>query len=333
MRRWLLLLGVLLVLVLAGAGGAYLGFRHLVTASQDGPVKAETVVIKPGAGLSQIAATLAAVGAVDEPLLFNLYVRSEGMGRALKAGEYKLQAGESIAALAARMARGDVFLRQITVPEGLSSAEVVKILQAEPMLIGEIEVMPREGTLLPETYAFVRGETREAVLARMRAAFAAEAAALWVDRAFDLPLASLEEAIVLASIVEKETGIAAERAKVAGVFINRLRRGMKLQSDPTVVYGVEQALGHEMGRPLSKRDLATSTPYNTYTIAALPPTPICNPGKAALQAVLQPEETDYLYFVADGTGGHVFAKTLAEHNRNVAAWRKIERQRKRGAGS
>lgn len=333
MRRWLLLLTVLLVLAMAGAGGTYFAFRHMVSAPQSGALKAETIVIKPGAGLSQIAATLGAAGAVDEPLLFNLYVRSEGMGRALKAGEYKLHAGESIAALAARMARGDVFLRQVTVPEGLRSTEVVEILNAEPMLVGEIEDVPGDGTLLPETYSFMRGESRTGLITRMEKDFRREAEALWTQRQEGLPLNSLQEAIVLASIVEKETGIAAERAKVAGVFINRLRRGMKLQSDPTVIYGVEQAQGKPMQRPLSRRDLATPTPYNTYTIAALPPTPICNPGKAALQAVLQPEETDYLYFVADGTGGHVFAKTLAEHNRNVAAWRKIERQLKREAGS
>ena len=186
---------------------------------------------------------------------------------------------------------------------------------------------PAEGRVLPETYSYRLGNSRDAVVERMTAAMRDLLAELWAGRAADLPFDRPMEAVILASIVEKETSRSAERARIAGVFINRLRKGMRLQSDPTVVYGLTDGRG-PLGRSLTRRDLETDHPYNTYKIKGLPPEPICNPGRASLEAVLHPMVTDALYFVADGTGGHVFAKTLAEHNRNVARWRRLRKGKK-----
>jgi len=215
--------------------------------------------------------------------------------------------------------------RFITIPEGLTSIEIFDLVSAAKDLSGELTVTAAEGSLMPETYSVTLGATRDAFVTRMAVAADAAKAELWPERAPDLPFDTWEEAVTLASIVEKETGVAAERGKVAGVFINRLRIGMRLQSDPTVIYGITQGSG-PLGRKLRRSDLDTDTPYNSYTRAGLPPGPICNPGRAALKAVLNPVETDAFYFVADGTGGHAFARTLAEHNRNVAKWRKLQKQ-------
>ncbi|HSR71798.1 MAG TPA: endolytic transglycosylase MltG, partial [Kiloniellales bacterium] len=202
-----------------------------------------------------------------------------------------------------------------------TSQEAVTLIEQAEYLDGEIETVPPEGSLLPETYHYSRGDRREAVLERMRAALTDALAELWPRRVEGLPLSSPREAVILASIVEKETGLAEERPMIASVFYNRLRGGMRLQSDPTVVYGLAGGSG-ALGRPLTRADLQTPTPFNTYLIDGLPPEPISNPGRAAIEAVLQPAETEYLYFVADGNGGHRFAETLAEHNRNVAEWRR-----------
>ena len=227
---------------------------------------------------------------------------------------------------------GETLVHRLTVPEGLTSREIVALVNGAEKLSGEIAELPAEGSLLPDTYHFARGDDRGELVARMRQAQADLMSSLWKERAENLPLASPEEAIILASIVEKETGLAEERNLVAGVFVNRLNKKMRLQSDPTVVYGVTMGKA-PLGRPLSRKDLKTKTPYNTYTNAGLPPGPIANPGRAALEAVLQPTKTDHLYFVADGSGGHAFAKTLAQHNRNVAKWRKLQKQKKQAAGS
>ena len=222
--------------------------------------------------------------------------------------------------------RGGNVIRQIVVPEGLTSWQVVEMLRLEPELEGEVGELPIEGSLAPAGYDFQRGDERQAILDRMREEQAAIVDAAWAARAPDLPLASPEELVTLASIVEKETGVAEERPIVASVFVNRLRRGMRLQTDPTVIYGITNGEG-TLGRGLRASELATVTPYNTYAIAGLPPTPIANPGRAAIEAAANPEESTYLYFVADGTGGHAFASTLDEHNANVAAWRRIEVER------
>jgi UPF0755 protein len=248
----------------------------------------------------------------------------QGYRGQLKAGEYELAPGASMAEIARQMAEGRVLARSITVPEGLTVPQIVARLMAESSLTGEVTQLPPEGSLMPETYQFLRGDTRGSVIKRMQEAKTKLIAELWAKRAPGLPLKTPLEAVTLASIVEKETGVAPERGKVAGVFINRLRLGMKLQSDPTTIYAVTNGTG-ELGRELLFKDLRVEHPYNTYHVTGLPPGPIANPGQASLAAVLNPLPHDYLYFVADGTGGHAFAKTLAEHNRNVQNWRKIER--------
>ncbi|MEL6769084.1 MAG: endolytic transglycosylase MltG [Pseudomonadota bacterium] len=295
-----------------------------------GPLTETTVVQVPkGAGLNEISDVLAEAGVVEDPLLFRLAAKYSGEARALKFGEYEIEAGASVMDVVAKLSRGDVISYRVTVAEGLSSAEVVALLEDMTVLEGEIGEPPAEGSLAPDTYFVARGDTREQVIGRMQAAQEAILEEAWAGRAAGLPLASPEEALILASVVEKETGLDGERGKVASVFVNRLTRGMPLQSDPTVIYGITKGVA-PLGRGLRRSELRTRTPWNTYTIPGLPPTPIANPGKAAIEAVLQPETTPFIYFVADGTGGHAFASTLDEHNRNVARWREIERARRDG---
>ena len=215
---------------------------------------------------------------------------------------------------------------RISMAEGVTSWQVVNALNALDTLEGDVEEIPAEGSLAPDSYEIAPGTQVGAVLDRMAAAQAAILAEAWENRAGDLPLDTPEEALILASIVEKETGVGAERPQVASVFVNRLRQGMRLQTDPTVIYGITEGEG-VLGRGLRQSELRAETPWNTYVINGLPPTPIANPGRAAIEAALNPATTDYVFFVADGTGGHAFAETLAEHNSNVAVWRKIEAER------
>jgi len=284
-----------------------------------------TVVIPRGSSLEVIAATLAEAGVVESPWLFLFDVKLSGAGRELKAGEYAFAPGISTDGVVTLMRQGKTVVRRLTVPEGLTAAQIVALVEKEPALAGEVRERPKDGTLLPETYHFSYGDGREALLERMRAAMEQTLAEAWKSRDPDLPLRTPEEAVTLASIVEKETGVAAERARVAGVYVNRLQTGMRLQSDPTVIYALTQGSG-ELGRALTRNDLKAESPYNTYVVAGLPPGPIANPGKASIQAALKPERHEYLYFVADGTGGHAFAKTLPDHNRNVARWRDVQRR-------
>ena len=223
------------------------------------------------------------------------------------------------------LTRGKAILYKVTIPEGLTSEQAVQRLRSAELLVGEIDAIPPEGSLMPDTYKFTRGMTRQGLLERMQAEQRKFVTNLWESRASGLPYKTVEEAIVLASIVEKETGRADERARIAGVFVNRLRKGMRLQSDPTIIYGLVGGKG-KLGRPLLRNEIRKPTPYNTYVIAGLPPGPIANPGRAAIEAVLQPAATKDIYFVADGTGGHAFAATLTAHNENVARWRQIERE-------
>lgn len=314
-------IAVLVVAVLAVvAGGFWFYLQQQYQAP--GPLEDETIVIVPrGAGLAEIAGDLADAGVITNAAIFRLGVRLFGDARALQAGEYAFSYGMSMKEVAEIIASGRTVVHRLTVPEGLTSVEVVALLEAAEPLAGEITAVPPDGTLLPETYHFHRGDSREGVLERMRQSMDDALAELWPARQENLPLDSPEEALVLASIVEKETGVDSERALVAGVFVNRLRKGMPLQSDPTVVYGITEGKA-PLGRALTRKDLAAPTPYNTYQIAGLPPGPIANPGRAALEAVLQPAETEYFYFVAAGDGGHAFARTLDEHNANVAKWRR-----------
>ncbi len=315
------------VLLLLAAGGAWVYLQQQFEAP--GPLQEEAVLVIPrGAGLATISGDLSKAGVISDPLVFELGVRFFADATALKAGEYAFAPGSSMQEVAALIASGRTVVHRLTVPEGLTSVEVVALLEEAEALEGEVGEVPPDGALLPETYHFHRGDTRADVLARMRQSMTKALAEAWEQRAENLPLNSPEEALVLASIVEKETGVDGERALVAGVFVNRLNKGMPLQSDPTVVYGI--TLGKApLGRSLTRHDLAQATPYNTYQISGLPPGPIANPGRAALEAAVKPAQTEYLFFVAAGDGGHAFAKTLAEHNRNVAKWRKHLRSLKK----
>jgi len=284
-----------------------------------------SVVIPRGSSLDAVANTLADAGVVESPLLFALGARLTGAGREIKAGEYAFAAGISIDGVLNQMRQGRTVVHRLTIPEGLTAAQILSVLEKEPALSGPLPARPPEGSLLPETYHFSRGDTREQMVERMQQAMAQALAEAWKARDKELPYDSPEEALVMASIIEKETGVAAERARVAGVFVNRLESGMRLQSDPTVIYALTDGAG-ELGRALTRNDLKAESPYNTYAVVGLPPGPIANPGKASLLAAVKPERHQFLYFVADGTGGHAFAKTLPDHNRNVARWRDVQRR-------
>ena len=323
--RWLARLFALAAIVALAVGGAALWAKGEF--EKPGPLAEETTVQLPrGAGLNAIAAQLEDAGVIADGRIFRLGARWKDAARALKAGEYAFPPGISMEDALAKVVAGDVVRRKVTVAEGLMSVEVLDRLASAEALEGEVEGIPAEGSLAPETYLYERGDTRADVIARMQAAQRETLDALWEGRAENLPFDTKEQALVLASIVEKETGVAGERSEVAGVFVNRLRRGMPLQSDPTVIYGQTEGKRVFEG-PIRRSHLDDENAWNTYRIKGLPPTPIANPGREAIAAVLNPADTDYLYFVADGTGGHAFARTLAEHNANVRKWREIERQR------
>ena len=285
-----------------------------------------TVLIPPGAGMATIAALLERADVVEDGWVFETAARITGQDRDLQAGEYAFPAGVSTAQVLRILAEGQTIAHTVTVPEGLTSHAVVSLIADQALLTGDIAAVPAEGALLPETYQIRRGDTRSDVIGRMEAAMDETLMELWASRVEGLPFETPEEALILASIVEKETGLPEERALIAGVFVNRLNRGMRLETDPTVIYALTE--GREpLARALTRSDLQTESPYNTYRVAGLPPGPICNPGRDAIAATLNPEASDYLFFVADGTGGHAFARTLEEHNRNVAAWRRHQRER------
>ena len=279
------------------------------------------VVIKSGGGLKGVAQELADQGVIVRPQVFQLGVRVSGNTALLKAGEYAIPARASMREIMDILIAGKSIQHKVTVAEGLTSQMVYDIVKHAPDLKGDAGPVPPEGSLLPETYLFQRGETRAAIIAKMQKARSELIDRLWETRAAELPIRTKEEALVLASIVEKETGIAAERPHIASVFVNRLRLGMKLESDPTIIYGITK--GYPIGRRLLASEVHGTTPYNTYVIVGLPPQPICNPGMESIAAVLHPADTKDLYFVANGTGGHVFSETLEEQTKNVIAWRKI----------
>jgi UPF0755 protein len=314
--RVLLVTVVLLALVV---GGAWRAARQWYAAP--GPLtEATTVVIAPGTGVQGIARVLAQAGVIRQPLLYRALALAAQPSAVLQAGEYAFPAGIAPQAVTATLTQGAVVIHRITIPEGLATDDILALLRQERRLTGELPGPIAEGTLLPATYFFRRGDTRAQVLARMQTHMQAVVEAAWQARKPGVPLRTPQEAVTLASIVEKETGLPEERGRVAAVFLNRLRRGMKLQADPTTLYAITRTRGV---RPqgLSRDDLALASPYNTYVMSGLPPGPIAHPGPAALEAVLNPPETAELYFVATGTGGHVFAATLDEHTRNVAQYR------------
>jgi UPF0755 protein len=286
--------------------------------------KETIVVLRKGAGVREVASALDRAGAIRSSALFTAAAQLTGAARELKAGEYRIVSGASLRQVLEDIRNGRVVKRFVTIPEGVTSETVVAILGANPALAGVVAVPP-EGSVLPETYQVERGEDRAVVLKRMMDAQEALLAQLWAKRQPGLPFSTPEEAVTLASIVEKETGVPAERPRVAAVFVNRLRRGMRLESDPTIIYGLTR--GRPLGRGIRASELAGQTPYNTYLVAGLPPTPIANPGRESLAAVLDPPRTEELFFVADGSGGHVFATTFEEHEKNVARWRSVEKAR------
>ncbi len=328
LRNPLVILGhfflmLIMVVILATAIPLYIGksiFEGKGTAEEE-----KVVLIYPGTGIREIASLLEKNGLIRSSDVFTYGVSYHQKAASLKAGEYLIPAYASMRDIMDILVKGKSIEYTFTVPEGLTVQQVFDRLAANDILIGELpEVLPPEGSLMTDTVHFIRGTTRKEIIKRLSEGQTKLVNAIWATRSPDLPIKSIEEFIILASIVEKETGIAAERPQVAAVFYNRLAKRMRLQSDPTVIYGLFGGKGKPSGRVIYRSDLEKETPYNTYKINGLPPTAIANPGRDSLKAVAHLPSSDALYFVADGSGGHVFSKTLEEHNKNVCKWRALK---------
>ncbi len=307
-------------------GGSFIVISR--QAAEPGPLAADKAVIIPaGSGLTEIAEQLDREGIIRNPAMFKLSGYINGAWSQLRAGEYLFKANTSPREALDVLTSGKPVLHSVLIPEGLTSEQIVARLKENELLVGDITQIPREGALLPDTYRIERGTTRQRLVQTMAEKQREELNRIWSRRIQDLPIKTPLELVTLASIVEKETGRADERPRVAGVFVNRLNRRMKLQSDPTIVYGLVGGRG-TLGRGIQRPEITQPTPYNTYVIDGLPPGPIANPGRAAMEAVANPSRTRDLFFVADGTGGHAFAETLEQHNRNVVRWRQIETSRR-----
>jgi UPF0755 protein len=316
---------ILLLLAIAVGGGIFYGAKQF---SAPGPLDRErTVNIPPRTGLRDMADLLKREGVIENPTFFVMGAVIMGATEKLKAGEYIFEKGASMDDVLETIISGKSIQHSVTIAEGLTTQQIVQRLNDAEVLSGPIQRIPPEGSLLPETYRVTRGTTRESIIQRMSAANKRLVEEIWARRSPDLPIKDINEFITLASIVEKETAIASERTRVAGVFVNRLNKKMRLQSDPTIIYGLVGGKG-SLGRSLTRADVDQPTPYNTYTITGLPPGPIANPGRASLEAVANPSRTNELYFVADGTGGHVFAETYEQHLKNVARWRDFQKNQK-----
>lgn len=320
--RWVLFFVALFVTLMGGA--LWLGNQLLGAAGPSTATK--NIVIPRGAGPQTMAKVLKEEGIIDHERLFRVAVMIDPTPKPIKAGEYEIPAHISMLGLLDLLQSGKQVQRRLTVVEGMTTAEVIDLVKSTPALSGEITLDLKEGDLLPETYFYSRDDTRDGLLMRMKEAMDKALDEAWRKRTAGLPLANRREALILASIVEKETALPAERARVAAVYINRLRRRMRLESDPTTIYGITQGKV-PFSRELTRADLQSNSPYNTYVVTGLPPGPICNPGRASIQAATNPVRDRALFFVADGQGGHAFATTLAEHNRNVERWRQIQRER------
>jgi len=306
------------------------GFLYYLKMTFEGPgplVSDATFMVDKGDSVTVIAQKLLDKGYISDARVFILGFYLNKQEGTLKAGEFPLKSNISMEQIIRVLRSGKSITYRITLPEGLTSQQIVERLNKNTVLSGKIVKIPEEGTLLPETYSFQRGTSRQALLERMADAQRKVLKQAWDKRVGGLPFKLPREALILASIVEKETGKVSERPRVAGVFINRLNKSMRLQSDPTIIYGINGGKG-ALGRPIKQSEIDKRTPYNTYQIDGLPPTPIANPGKAAIEAVLNPAQTKEIFFVADGTGGHLFATTLKEHNKNVAKWRAWQRKQK-----
>jgi UPF0755 protein len=316
---------ILLLVAIFVGGGAYYGSQKF---GETGPLDRERAVnIPPKTGIRDMAELLKREGVIENPTVFVIAALVLGKKDDLKAGEYVFEKGASISDVLETIASGKSIQHSVTMAEGLTTQQILQRLNDSEVLSGPIQRVPAEGSLLPETYRVTRGTTREQVIQRMSAAHKRLVEEIWARRAQDLPIKDINEFITLASIVEKETAIASERTRVAGVFVNRLNKKMRLQSDPTIIYGLVGGKG-SLGRSLTRADVEQATPYNTYTINGLPPGPIANPGRASLEAVANPSRTNELYFVADGSGGHVFAETYDQHLKNVARWRDFQKGQK-----
>ena len=316
----------LIMLVVLGAGiGVYFGRQAFL---EPGPsVAGDTFLVKPKMGVADIADQLERRNLISDARIFRLGVRAYGNETALKAGEYEIKPQASMRDIMELLKSGKSVLYSLTIPEGLTVEQAWQRIAEQDALTGDMPAtMPPEGSLATDTLRFTRGATRQQMVDKLLADQKELVEDVWQRRSPDLPLANIEEFVTLASIVEKETGRGDERSRVAAVFLNRLAKGMRLQSDPTIIYGLFGGKGKPADRPIYQSDIDKQTPYNTYLINGLPPTPIANPGRAALEAVANPSKTKDLYFVADGTGGHVFASTLEEHNENVARYRKWQKQ-------
>ncbi|PPR10635.1 MAG: hypothetical protein CFH41_01624 [Alphaproteobacteria bacterium MarineAlpha11_Bin1] len=326
MRRFTARLLAILISAAFGAAGAGIlwvwGSYHA-----DGPATQPIkLIISKGAGVQEIAAQLLSYGVIDNEHLFVLGARFTETARRMRAGEFVFQPKMSIDEIINHLVNGELVKRRITIPEGLLTREVVSLVAETEGLVGDVPVDRPEGIYLPETYFFSYGDKRSSVLSRMEKAMNLALGKAWAARGKKITITSPREALILASLIERETGINGERARVSSVFHNRLRLGMRLQSDPTVAYAVTGGK-RPLGRPLTQSDLQISSHYNTYRHAGMPPGPIANPGLAAIMAAVRPRDSTDLYFVADGTGGHAFARTLHDHNQNVARWRDIQRRR------
>lgn len=322
--RTFFLSGFLIALLLVGGAIAF-GSWLWEDFNSAGPLAEDTTVVIPkGTGIGGISDLLANARVIDNGLAFKVGARVISEGRPLKAGEYIFPARISPRAAMQLMVDGKVVQHKVTIPEGLTVAEIYDLLTQVPLLVGDLPKAPAEGKLLPQTYLYLRGETRDAIVDRMRHDMETTLQKLWAARDMSIPLKTPDEAVTLASMIEKETGQKDERAHVAAVFYNRMKLNMPLQSDPTIIYALTNGKG-KLDRALTYTDLKLDNPYNTYTNIGLPPGPIANPGLDALTAALHPLQSKDLYFVADGTGGHAFAATIEQHNKNVAKWRKLQK--------
>lgn len=314
---------LLLLILLMGSAATVFLYDYAI--NQPLKISEDTLfLVNKGDSLNKIAQSLQDKGLVKDKHIFILFSKINKIYPQIKAGEYLFNGEFSVKQTAEKLSSGKVYLRKVTFPEGLTSTEIAKILHKENFLSKDEFAAPAEGSILPETYAYMRGDSPEKIIKQAQKAMQNVLEQAWQERDPNLPLQSKEELLILASIVEKETGIGMERAQVASVFVNRLRLGMLLQTDPTVIYALTNGK-EDLNRPLTRKDLSIDSPYNTYKYAGLPPTPICNPGKDAIYAAAHPSETPYLYFVASGNGGHNFATTLSEHNENVRKWRELNK--------
>ncbi|MDB5525558.1 MAG: 4-amino-4-deoxychorismate lyase [Rhizobium sp.] len=316
-------MSMLTLLTVASVAIVYYAFHEY---QAPGPLEADTTfLVREGAGLNEIAASLERKNIISQARVFNGVSKFLLDDKSLRHGEYEIKAHTSMLGVMELLRSGKSIQYSVTLPEGLTVKQIFKKLADDPVLEGKLPVdLPPEGSLRPDTYKFTRGNQRGIIVEQMKAAQARVLDDVWAKRDKDLPITTKEDLLILASIVEKETGKADERPQVASVFINRLKKGMRLQSDPTIIYGLYGGDGRPADSAILRSDIDKETPYNTYVIKGLPPTPIANPGRAALEAVANPSHTNYLYFVADGTGGHAFAETLEEHNENVKRWRKVQ---------